>query len=241
MSNKVIDPYLYKNTNVLINKQNIRNIKDLESLEADLVPAAMYKLRKYGLEIKSVFDIQKIHQYLFDDIFEWAGEFRTITIYKKERIVGNMTVDYTPWDYIEKEMNDLEAKFVNINWDEYDGINKVKKVARIIQELWQIHCFREGNTRSVVWFSYFLLKTLGIHLNVEFIGKHSQYFRNSLVLASRYSKSEFEYLEGILLDATSFDSKDESIYKNIDGIEVEKYTYSYHTIEKLKRMVEEIK
>ena len=228
------DPYLYPDVDVLVNKMGIKDQKRLDELEQDVVPLRIMMLRKKGLTISSVFDIQKIHKSLFESIFDWAGSFRKITMYKREPILNGYSVDYTPWDYIEPEMDDLERKFKAIKWDTLSTKDKIQKVALITQELWQIHCFREGNTRTVALFLYFLLKTLKIHINVDFLGKNAKYFRNSLVLASLYSSSKPEYLLGILNDATTVKNVDSGKYETIDGFEVDKYSYTNHTIEKLE-------
>ena len=228
------DPYLYPDIDVLKNKKGIKEQKQLDKLEEDIVPLRMIALRKEGISITSVFDIQKIHKFLFSSIFEWAGEFRKITMYKKEPILNGYSVDYTPSDYIEKEMNDLENKFITINWEKLSNKEKIEKVTSIIQELWQIHCFREGNTRSVALFLYFLLKTIGVHINIDFLGKNAKYFRNALVLASLYSESKPEYLFGIIADCTTIKNLSTSKYETINGYEVKKYSYRNHTAEKTK-------
>lgn len=228
------DPYLYPDVDVLINKDNIKDQKQLDKLEEDIVPLRMIALRKEGLVIKSVFDIQKIHAFLFSSIFDWAGEFRKITMYKREPILDGYSVDYTPSDYIEKEMNELENKFVEIKWEELNNKEKIEKVTSIIQELWQIHCFREGNTRTVALFLYFLLKTIGVHINIDFLGKNAKYFRNALVLASLYSQSKPEYLFGIVADCTTIKNTSTNKYETINGYEVDKYSYQNHTVEVIK-------
>ena len=228
------DPYLYPDVDVLINKKNIKDQKALDELEEDIVPLRMIALRKEGLAINSIFDIKKIHKYLFSSIFDWAGEYRKITLYKKEPILNGYSVDYTPHDYIKKEMNDLETKFALIGWEKLSGKEKIENVASIIQELWQIHCFREGNTRSVALFLYFLLKTIGVNINIDFLGKNAKYFRNALVLASLYSASKFEYLLGIISDCTTIKNLTTNKYETIDGYQVNKYSYQNHTIEAIK-------
>lgn len=228
------DPYLYLDVDVLINKKNIKDQNQLDKLEEDIVPLRMIALRKQGLTITSVFDIQKIHSFLFSSIFDWAGEFRKITMYKREPILNGCSVDYTPSDYIKKEMNDLEKRFLSINWEELDNKQKINNVASIIQELWQIHCFREGNTRTVALFLYFLLKTIGVHINIDFLGKNAKYFRNALVLASLYSKSKPEYLFGIIADCTTIKNLTTNKYETINGYEVDKYSYQNHTTEIIK-------
>ena len=63
------DPYLYPDVDVLINKKNIKDQNQLDKLEEDIVPLRMIALRKQNLTITSVFDIQKIHAFLFSSIF----------------------------------------------------------------------------------------------------------------------------------------------------------------------------
>lgn len=231
---KARDPYIDEKTRVLKNKLGIDSQGVLEQFESDIVPARIIALRKNGFELNSVYDIKKIHEFLFSPIFEWAGEFRSITIFKSEPILEGASVDYTPASYIEKEMGDLEKEFLAIKWDSLSTEDKVSLASRIIQQLWQIHCFREGNTRSIGVFMYFLLKRIDLHVNSDFISKHSKYFRNSLVLASCYSRSKPQYLQGIIADSVSVKSISEDRYTTLDGYEVERYAYSYHTIEELK-------
>lgn len=234
------DPYLYPDVDVLVNKDNIKNQKELDKLEEDIIPLRMVALRKKNLTIKSVFDIQIIHKYLFSSIFDWAGEFRKITMYKKEPILNGYSVDYTPFDYIKKEMKELEERFVLINWKELNNREKIENVASIVQELWQIHCFREGNTRSVALFLYFLLKTIDVHVNIDFLGKNAKYFRNALVLASLYSASKPEYLFGIIADCTTIKNLSTNKYETINGYEVDKYSYQNHTT-KIIKTIKDIK
>lgn len=228
------DPYLYPDVDVLINKKNIKDQSQLNKLEEDIVPLRIIALRKQGLTITSIFDIQKIHGFLFSSIFNWAGEFRQITMYKKEPILNGCSVDYTPYDYIKKEMDDLEKRYLSIKWDELNSKEKLNKVASIVQELWQIHCFREGNTRTIAMFLYFLLKTIGVHINIDFLGKNAKYFRNALVLASLYGASKPEYLFGIIADCTTIKNLATNKYETINGYEVDKYSYQNHTTEVIK-------
>ncbi len=230
----VKDPYLYPDVDVLVNKRNIKSQEELDALENDIVPLRIVALRKQGLTITSVYDIKKIHKFLFEPIFEWAGDYRTITMYKREPILGGYTVDYTPYDYIVKEMADLENKYEAIDWASLTNSEKIIKVSEVVQELWQIHCFREGNTRTVALFLYFLIKTIGLHINIEFLGKNAKYFRNSLVLASIYRSSKPEYLQGIISDAVTSKNIVTNKYETLEGFEVNKYSYQNHTMEKVK-------
>lgn len=228
------DPYLYDDVEVLKNKLNIKNQNQLENFEADDVIARFVIAHKNPREINSIFEIKEIHKFLFGHIFEWAGEFRIINMYKREKILSGFSVDYTPCGYIEEELAELDKKFQKIDWDFLTNMEKVWFISDIVQELWQIHPFREGNTRTTALFTYLLMKQIGLHLNTEFLGKNAMFFRNSLVLASIGFRSKKEYLLGILTDAVSYLNVDENKYKTIEGVNCEKYTSSPHTIEKLK-------
>lgn len=228
------DPYLYPDCDVLINKQNIKDQAKLDKLEEDDVPLRIIALRKKGFEIKSVYDIKAIHKFLFESIFSWAGEYREITMYKREPILKGASVDYTPHEYIDEDMKALEKRFTEIKWEKLTNKNKIIQASSIVQELWQIHCFREGNTRTTALFLYFLLKTIGVHINIDFLGKNAKYFRNALVVASIYSLSEPKYLQGIIKDCATVKNKLTNKYETINGYEVNKYSYQNHTIEKIK-------
>lgn len=108
----------------------------------------------------------------------------------------------------------------------------INKVVKIISLIWQVHPFREGNTRSIALFLYFFLKEIGFKVNREFINKNAKYFRNALVLASIGEYSEYNYLEEILKDSISFKTVDGDLnikYQTIKGYNLDKFEYNYHT------------
>lgn len=228
------DPYLFDDCDVLANKLNIKDSEILEQYEADTVTARILLLRKNGMQINSVFDIKKIHKFIFGHIFEWAGEFRTINMYKREAILSGFSVDYSPCQYIEEDLKQLDKKFQKIPWNSLQKQQKIENICEIIQELWQTHSFREGNTRTTALFLYFLIKQQGLHINAEFLGKNASYFRNALVLASIGFRSKKEFLYQMILDCVTYFDEDNGKYKTIDGFDCEKYVANQHTIEKIK-------
>lgn len=54
----------------------------------------------------------------------------------------------------------------------------------MIAEIWEVHPFREGNTRTVSVFAFLFLKQYGYDLNAELLSRHAKYFRNALVMAA---------------------------------------------------------
>ena len=99
-------------------------------------------------------------------------------------------------DTLEYEF-DTEKKF------SYEGLTMpemVKHISRFIANVWQIHPFGEGNTRTTAVFAIQFLRHLGFEVTNEIFAENSKYFRNSLVRAN-YTNMQYgitettEYLE----------------------------------------------
>jgi len=98
------DPYVYPGMTVLKNIPGIRNQEILDRFEADRVGQRSLELIECPLS--GLFDIEHlrgIHRYPFQDVYEWAGEFRTVDIAK-----GNSYFAHVP--YIESTLKDLVEK-----------------------------------------------------------------------------------------------------------------------------------
>lgn len=135
--------YCYPGTTVLKNKLNIMNIEKLQTYEAKITAAKSLGLRKSG--ITGNFDsnhIKQIHKYLFEDVYPFAGQFRTENIAKGE-------FRFAQFEYIEAELESLLNK---LKKEEYlQGLNKkdlATKLAYYLAELNVLHPFREGNGRT---------------------------------------------------------------------------------------------
>lgn len=90
------DPYLYEDTNVLKNKLDIREQQLLDAAEADYV---VYRLRELAMNpLKGEYDLNHLldmHRFTFQDIYEWAGKPRIISIYKEEAVLGGQSIEYS--------------------------------------------------------------------------------------------------------------------------------------------------
>ena len=134
----------YQDSNVLINKLNIRSNKKLEKAEKMIVLAKLYDLRQN--KIVGNFDkthFINIHKYLFEDIYPFAGEFR------KENIAKD-SFSFAEWEFIESELDRLLMKLKDEDF--LGGLNKedlAKKLAYYMSELNVLHPFREGNGRTI--------------------------------------------------------------------------------------------
>ena len=75
--------YCYPNSEVLINKLDLKTENQLEKAEKMIVLVKLYDLRQG--KIKGNFDkahFISIHKYLFEDLYSFAGKFRTENIAK---------------------------------------------------------------------------------------------------------------------------------------------------------------
>ena len=222
------DIYVYPNTNVLINKLNIKTTKELDDAENALVSLNIANLLSNPFEIKTVFDIKKIHKHLFSDLYDWAGENRKINMYKEEPVLNGLSVSYSDYREIDNDLNKLDKDFKKVQWNDLNKLETINNIVRLISRMWRIHCFREGNTRTTTTFLYLFMIQLSLKVNVDFIGKHAKFFRNALVLASIDEYSEYEHLTNILMDSISLKNTAEGKYKTIREYEVEKYEYRKH-------------
>lgn len=229
------DPYVYDDTNVFMNLANIKEQNKLDDYETTMVNLGIIKLLKSDIKIGKVNDIFLIHKILFENVYQWAGEKRIINIYKTEPILNGLSVTYSDHNKINSDLTKIQKNIDSTEWRALPKNEIINRIVKIIASIWQVHSFREGNTRVVTLFLYYFLKNLGFKVNREFIDKHAKYFRNALVLASIGEYSEYNYLEEILKDSISFKIVDEHLnikYQTIKGYNLDKYEYNYHSSKK---------
>lgn len=195
------DPYLYDDVDVLKNLADIKDFELLRAAEADITGIAMTAIYNYKFDRFNTDTLKEIHRTIFGQLFDWAGEFRTIQIIKYEDVLGGDTVRYSYPKEIKKQLNDTMKEIPKLKRNGSNDREVVFRLVRIISKIWQIHPFREGNTRTVIVFAVLLAKSLGFEVNHELFKVNSAYVRNSLVWASQGIYSKYEYLERIFFDA----------------------------------------
>lgn len=195
------DPYLYDDADVLRNLANIKDAELLRLAEADITNLAMAGIYGRRYEKFDVETLQDVHRSIFGQIYEWAGEFRTIQMIKPEDVLGGDTVRYAFPKEIKKQLNASMKEIAKLKRNGKNDRDIVFRIVRIIAQIWQTYPFREGNTRSVIVFAVLLANALGFEVEHELFKTHSAYVRNALVWASQGIYSKFEYLENIFYDA----------------------------------------
>ncbi len=201
------DPYLYEECPVLKNKLGIKTQEELDNAEADYV---VYRLKDLTLNPMlgeyNTDHLLKMHYYLFQDLYEWAGEPRVIEIYKEEDVLGGMSVEYSdPFDIV-KDIHFVLMDMRNKGWKDMDRKEAARQFSNCLARLWKVHPFREGNTRTTITFCCQFADEVGLKINRELFEKNSRYVRTALVAYNAYFAdgsdfSKAEYLERIVYDA----------------------------------------
>ncbi len=162
--------------------------------EADDVSARIATLLSDDSFSFTVGQLLSIHRFLFDGLLKHPGQLRKYNFTKSEWVLNGDTVIYG--DYRELEAT-LQYDFKVEKEFKYKGlsINKIiDHLALFIANLWQIHAFEEGNTRTIAVFIIKYLRTLGFDVTNDIFAKNAWYFRNALVRANYndFRNGEFE-------------------------------------------------
>lgn len=193
------DIYLYDDCKVLKNKLNIKDEEQLDKAESSFASTRMMSLFGSGFSDFSPQGFCDIHKKLFGDVYEWAGEYRSINIQKREAILAGKSVWYSNWDNIDKDLKAAWKKINEIEWDKLSHDDFAKSVARLFSAVWQTHPFREGNTRKTVMMIALFVEYYGYYFDYELMAESAGYVRNAFVLCCFGENSEYEHLEKNLL------------------------------------------
>ncbi len=201
------DVYLYENCSVLKNLLNIKDKTLLEDAEADYVT---YRLKEIAINpLPGTYDYEhllKMHKYIFQDIYEWAGRPRVLNIYKEEPVLGGLSIDYSDMSDISKDAEAAVAEMREKPWNNMTGHEAAIQFADSLAKLWRVHPFREGNTRTIVTFCCQYADEIGLNPNRELFENNAQYVRTALVAYNAIfddlgDLSKKEYLIKIVKDA----------------------------------------
>ena len=173
---KLIDSYYQSKT--------VRTPKDEEEEEADKVSANIAKILASKTFAFNTNGYVSLHRRIFEGVFKHAGEIRQYDISKKEWVLEGESVNYLNWEDLRRALDwDIEQE-KNFQYKGLTDDEKIEHIAKFISGIWQIHAFREGNTRTTAVFTIQYLRSLGYEVNNDMFAQHSWYFRNALVRAN---------------------------------------------------------
>lgn len=192
---------------------DIRDRKMLDNAEADYVSLRLRELAENPLEGEyDLAHIAKMHEYIFQDIYEWAGKIRTIDMEKEEPALGGLSIEYPDKGSIRGDLSSALEKMVSRSWAEMSLDDKVRCFSEDLAAVWKVHGFREGNTRLAITFCCQFIEARGISIDRTIFEEHSVYVRTALVAYCAVfhdlgDLSKKEYLERMIRDAL----KDEEV------------------------------
>ena len=156
-------------------------------LECDLVSTRIVELLQENNFELSIDYLKYVHKYLFQDIYEFAGEFRKVDFSKHERILNNDSVAYGDHKLLEQSLDYDITLEKNKNYNEMNIVDVINNITDFSSRIWQIHPFREGNTRTTAIFIEKYLVSLGYNVDNTLFKDKSVYFRNALVRSNYFN------------------------------------------------------
>lgn len=197
---------------------------DHNELECDFVSTRIVELLdKDNFEL-SVDYLKYVHKYLFQDVYEFAGEFRNIDFSKHEKILNNDSVAYGDCKTLKESLEYDISLEKEKNYKEINIVEVIKNITNFSSNIWQVHPFREGNTRTTALFIEKYLISLGYEVDNTLFKDKSVYFRNALVRSNYFNnylniKKDSSYLvkfyENLLLGKNNNLHSEELIVKEL--------------------------
>ena len=169
--------------------QDLSNKEIQKTLEADIVTTRIVSIINDRSFRFSPIYLKTIHKKLFSGAFpeeleKYVGVFRDCNLTKEEPILNGKSVIYADYssieDFLEYDFN-IES---NKSYKNLDKLDFVKNISKFTSSIWQIHPFREGNTRTIAVFIIKYLNSKGLSVNNEPFKDNSKYFRDALVLSN---------------------------------------------------------
>lgn len=191
-------------------QRNERLTTEQGTMEADIVASRIAELLAEKTFQFSPAELQSIHRRLFAGVFKSAGQYRTYNITKKEWVLNGNTVFYAAYDSIRDTLDYDFNQEKEFSYERLDAAQAIKHIAKFISDIWQIHPFCEGNTRTTAVFMIKYLQTFGFSVSNQVFADNSWYFRNALVRANYndlqnniHATTVFleQFIENLLTDA----------------------------------------
>lgn len=216
------DTYILEN-GTLRNKLGITDYQKLKEAECDIGFVKLMTVDSIDTDCDPSKLIKKVHQHIFADIFDWAGEYRTVPIYKEEVVIPGISLEYGAPREIKRRMDANLASMYADKWNSNDLDEFSKKLTEYLARIWRIHPFRDGNTRTTLAFASIFAKQHGVNFDMGCIlenlsrrkddktGKITRYsIRDKFVLAALDEKDypEPEALQALMRFTLSKDKEE---------------------------------
>ena len=206
--------YTYENTEILINKENIKDAIKLDEIETHHTINRLTELSENPAAIKRTFDIthlKNIHRYIFQDVYMDRSEMEAANLDGKLPLRGEFRIEniakgnfqFASAMFLE---NGLQYVLDELKRDTLSGLpieSFVKKLAYYLAELNVLHPFREGNGRVTREFIRQLAEEYGYICDWGLLDqpKKRAEFMDAMILSVANTSKLIEVLTGIVKKA----------------------------------------
>ncbi len=178
----------------------------LREEEADKVSLRIVELLEDGAFSLDPMMLDVIHEHLFKDIDDeiyLPGAFKQESLVKCEEVLNGDSVLYGSPRLCERSLDMLFAREFDHQYAPGSKLGEadMRNLSRFIANIWMVHPFAEGNTRTIAVFTELYLRLMGFDVDNEPFAKHARYFRCSLVRACYQNRSI-----GVSLDTSYLES-----------------------------------
>lgn len=164
-----------------------KNEVNHNELECDFVSTRIVELLNKDNFDLSVDYLKYVHKFLFQDVYEFAGEFRKVDFSKHEKILNNDSVAYGDCKSLKESLEYDISLEKDKKYEKMNIVDEIKNITNFSSNIWQVHPFREGNTRTTALFIEKYLISLGYNVDNTLFKDKSVYFRNALVRSNYFN------------------------------------------------------
>lgn len=210
---------------------------DNRQREADIVAARIASLLEGAPFVPGPSSLMAVHKTLFDGIFPQGiglpGRFRTVNLEKPEPVLAGHSVQYGDYRMIGTLLDYDFAMEADYRYRKPLDMDQIDHFAKFIAGIWQIHPFREGNTRTTAVYSQLYLRSMGCKVDNTPFKDNSELFRDMLVRASYTSidlgvKQDHSFLSKFYQNVVLGAHNDlNGLDLNVHGIRDEKHDLDY--------------
>nr|WP_276569483.1 Fic family protein [Lysinibacillus sphaericus] len=154
----------------------------------------------HEIDFQKYESLQMIHHFLFHELYSWAGEFRTINIFKGEHVLNGLSVTYSDKNHIVSDLKSVFTWSKSKQW-KYSNLRLIEDFSTFMTKLWRVHPYREGNTRAISIFMKLFAEANKLDFNAQLLSQNAGYLRNALVLAAVEEAPEPKYFLKMMTDA----------------------------------------
>ena len=184
--NLTIDQVMNELREYYIENEN-KNELDHNEMECDFVSTRIVELLQEDNFELSVDYLKYVHKYLFQDVYKLAGNFRTVDFSKPEIILNTDSVAYGDSRTLKESLEYDISLEKEKNYKDMSIVEVINNVTKFSSNIWQVHPFREGNTRTTALFIEKYLISLGYNVDNTLFKDKSVYFRNALVRSNYFN------------------------------------------------------